>query len=125
MEKVESMNAPQAIGPYSQAVKANDLVFCSGQIPLTVDGILVDGGIDEQVTKVMQNLLEVLIAAGASFGDVVKTTIFLANMDDFAVVNEIYSSYFTSEVKPARATVEVSRLPKDVLVEIDCIAVLK
>jgi 2-iminobutanoate/2-iminopropanoate deaminase len=124
MEEVKTENAPGAIGPYSQAVKAGGIIFCSGQIPLTPSGDLIGGGVEEQVTQVMENLAGVLEASGTSFDSVVKTTIFLASMEDFSKVNEIYSGYFTGDIKPARATVEVSRLPKDVLVEIDCIAVV-
>ncbi len=122
MEIVSTDLAPAAIGPYSQAVKSGALLFCSGQIPLTPDGVLLTGGIEEQTRQVMNNLSAVLSAGGSGFSQVLKTTIYLANMDDFAVVNDIYASYFDGFSKPARATIEVSRLPKDVLVEIDCIA---
>lgn len=122
MEIVSTSKAPAAIGPYSQAVKANGFVFCSGQIPLDSDGILVDGGVDVQAEQVMRNLSAVLEESGSDFSRVVKTTIYLADMNDFSVVNEVYASFFKSEHKPARATVEVSRLPKDVLVEIECVA---
>lgn len=123
METINTDNAPQAIGPYSQAVKVNDLLFVSGQIPLDKDGNLVSENVDEQVNQVMRNLSEILKAGGSSLDKIVKTTIYLNSMEDFAKVNEIYSNYFPGH-KPARATVEVSRLPKDVLVEIDCIAVI-
>jgi 2-iminobutanoate/2-iminopropanoate deaminase len=117
--------APQAIGPYSQAVRAGNLLFCSGQIaidPATgeLDG---PGDVTVQTQRVLTNLGAVLEAASAGFAHVVKTTIYLKNMDDFPVVNEIYARCF-SDAPPARATVEVSRLPKDVCVEIDAIAVL-
>lgn len=116
-------NAPQAIGPYSQAVEANGFVFVSGQIPLDPKtGGLVQGDIRVQARRVMENGKAVLAAAGCGMDRVVKTTIYLRNMGDFAVVNEVYGSYFTSD-PPARATVEVSRLPKDVSLEIDFIAV--
>jgi 2-iminobutanoate/2-iminopropanoate deaminase len=121
MEIVATTNAPAAIGPYSQAIKANGFVFCSGQIPLRADGTLVSGGIVEQTEQVLSNLKAVLEAAGSGLGKVVKTTVFLANMADFAAMNEVYGRFF-GENKPARATVQVARLPKDVLVEIDCIA---
>ncbi len=121
MEIVTTTNAPAAIGPYSQAIKANGLVFCSGQIPLKADGTLVAGGIVEQTEQVLTNLKAVLEAAGSGLDKVVKTTVFLANMADFAAMNEVYGRYFVKN-KPARATVQVARLPKDVLVEIDCIA---
>lgn len=122
MKIVETDSAPQAIGPYSQAVVSGGFVFCSGQIPLLLDGSLLEGGVDEQASLVMKNLGAVLSAAGSSFEKVVKTTIFLASMDDFALVNDVYASFFDGENKPARATVEVSKLPKGVKVEIDCIA---
>jgi len=124
MEIISTDKAPAAIGPYSQAVKSNGLVFCSGQIPLLADGSLVEGDVIAQSKQVLNNLTEVLLAAGTSLDKVLKTTIFLADMDDFASVNEIYAGFFTGNVKPARATVEVSRLPKNVKIEIDCIAEL-
>lgn len=121
---IHSDKAPAAIGPYVQAVAVapKELVFCSGQIPLDpATGALVDGGVEVQAERVLDNLGAVLEAAGCSFADVVRTTIYLKSMDDFAKVNEVYGRRFESE-PPARATVEVSRLPKDVLVEIDAIA---
>lgn len=124
MEIITTESAPAAIGPYSQAVKSGSFVFCSGQIPLRPDGSLVEGGIGEQSKQVIENLKAVLIAAGSKLDRVVKTTIYLLSMDDFVAVNEVYGSYFDGDVKPARATVEVSRLPKGVSVEIDCIAEL-
>ncbi len=123
METVSSDNAPQAIGPYSQAVKANGFLFCSGQIALNKNGDIVGEDAQAQTHQVMNNLFEVLKEAGSSFDKVVKTTIYLDNMDNFQVVNEVYSSFFERH-KPARATVEVSRLPKDVMVEIECIAII-
>lgn len=123
MQTIQTDDAPQAIGPYSQAVKANGMLFVSGQIPLDKDGNLVSDDIEDQTNQVIKNLNEVLKAAGSSLDKVVKTTIFLNSMDDFARVNETYATYFPKH-KPARATVEVSRLPKDVLVEIDCIAII-
>ena len=125
MQIVKTSKAPAAIGPYSQAVIANSLVFCSGQIALTPEGELVEGDVSSQAEQVMQNMAAVLEEAGTSFNSVVKTTIFLASMDDFAAVNEVYASYFPGDKNPARATVEVSCLPKNVLVEIDCIATLR
>lgn len=122
MEEVKTNKAPAAIGPYSQAVKSGGFIFCSGQIALRADGELVDGGVREQTAQVLENLTMVLDAAGSSMSQVVKTTIYLKDMGDFAVVNEIYASFFTGEIKPARATVEVSYLPKRVVIEIDCIA---
>ncbi len=116
--------APQAIGPYSQAIAAGQLLFLSGQTPLDpATGKLVDGGIAEQTHRVMSNLRAVLTAAGASFDNVVRTTIFLADMNDFAAVNEVYGSYFENPA-PARACVQVAELPMKARVEIDAIAVL-
>lgn len=123
MQTIQTDDAPQAIGPYSQAVKANGMLFVSGQIPLDKDGNLDSEDVEIQTNQVMKNLNEVLKAAGSSLDKVVKTTIFLNDMEDFARVNEAYATYFPKH-KPARATVEVSRLPKDVLVEIDCIAII-
>jgi 2-iminobutanoate/2-iminopropanoate deaminase len=123
MEIISTDKAPEAIGPYSQAVKNGDLIFCSGQIALKPDGILESGDISAQTKQVLGNLKEVLFAAGSDLSRVVKTTVFLSNLDDFAEMNEVYGEYF-GEDKPARATVEVSRLPKDVLIEIDCIAII-
>jgi 2-iminobutanoate/2-iminopropanoate deaminase len=113
--------APAAIGPYSQAISFGNLVFTSGQIPLTAQGQLVEGDVSAQTHQVFQNLQAVLEAAGSSLQQVVKATVFLRDMNDFATVNEIYAAYF-GEHKPARSTVQVARLPKDVAVEIDCIA---
>lgn len=121
MEIINTDLAPKAIGPYSQAVKAAGILYCSGQIALKQDGILVVGSVSEQCEQVMQNLEAVLKAGGSCFEKVVKTTIFLTDMNDFAAVNEVYARFFT-EHKPARATVQVSALPKGVQVEIDCIA---
>ncbi len=124
LTKVQTTQAPAAIGPYSQAIKAGDFLFCSGQIPLVAEtGEIVRGGVAEQARQVLQNLQKVLDAAGIDFESVVKTTIYLADMNDFSVVNEIYGSYF-GEVAPARATVQVAALPKGALVEIDAIACL-
>jgi len=122
MEKIETTKAPAAIGPYSQAVRAGDYLYCSGQIPLLPDsGDMVAGGVAEQPRQVLDNLVQVLSAAGVDFSAVVKTTIYLADLADFAVVNEIYAEYCVS-VAPARATVQVAGLPKGALVEIDAIA---
>ena len=116
--------APQAIGPYSQAIAAGQLLFLSGQTPLDpATGKLVDGGIAEQTHRVMSNLRAVLTAAGASFDNVVRTTIFLADMNDFTAVNEVYGSYFENPA-PARACVQVAELPMKARVEIDAIALL-
>ncbi|MCG3159696.1 MAG: 2-iminobutanoate/2-iminopropanoate deaminase [Acidobacteria bacterium] len=122
MESIQTDRAPQAIGPYSQAIKANGLVFASGQIPLDPATMqIVEGGVREQTERVLDNLKAVLDAAGSSLDRVVKTTVFLADMNEFAAMNEIYAKYF-SATKPARATVQVARLPRDVKVEIDVVA---
>ena len=122
---VATKQAPQAIGPYSQAVIAGRMVFTSGQIPLVPDtGVFVEGGIDEQTEQVLRNLAAVLEEAGASFDDVVKTTVFLADMDDFAAMNEVYGRFFLKQ-PPARSTVQAAHLPRDARVEIDAIAVIK
>jgi 2-iminobutanoate/2-iminopropanoate deaminase len=120
---VSTDKAPSAIGPYSQAIKVSgNFLFCSGQIPLTPDGDVVTGDIKVQTHQVMANVRGVLGAAGLSFNNVVKTTIFLSSMDLFSAVNEVYGSYFSSE-PPARSTVAVAGLPKGVDVEIEVIAV--
>ena len=124
MKKVETTNAPQAIGPYSQAIIVNNMVYSSGQIPLTPEGEMVKGDIQAQTHQVFQNLRAVLEAAGASLDTVVKTTVFLKSMDDFAAMNEVYSQYFPNH-KPARSCVEVARLPKDALVEIEVVALVR
>ena len=122
-EVVSTDNAPGAIGPYSQAIKANGMVFCSGQIPIDPStGNFVSDDIAGQTVQVFKNLQAVLEAAGSGFDKVVKTTVFLADMNDFAAMNEVYGRYFT-ENKPARATVQAARLPRDAKVEIECIAV--
>ncbi len=119
---VNTKDAPSAIGPYSQAIAAGGMVFCSGQVAIDpTTGALVPGGVKEQAVQVLKNLQAVLNAGDAALGSVVKTTIFLTDMNDFAVVNEVYAEAF-GENRPARATVEVSRLPLDVRVEIDAIA---
>lgn len=121
-EVIATSDGPKAIGPYSQAIKANGMAFLSGQIPLDpATQQLIEGDVAAQTERVLQNLAEVLKAAGSSLGQVVKTTIFLKNMSDLAAMNEVYGRYFT-QAPPARSTVEVARLPKDVLVEIDVIA---
>jgi 2-iminobutanoate/2-iminopropanoate deaminase len=121
-QAVSSPDAPKAIGPYSQAVRAGQLLFVSGQVPLDPStGQLVNGDIAAQTRRVFDNLGAVLKAGGRSFADVVRTTVFLADMNDFAAMNEVYGQYF-SEPYPARATVQVARLPKDARVEIDVIA---
>jgi len=113
---------PKAIGPYSQAIKANGLVFLSGQIPLDpATQQLIAGDVAAQTERVLQNIAAILAAAGCSLAQVVKTTVFVKSMDDFAAMNAVYGRHFTAD-PPARSTVEVARLPKDVLVEIDVIA---
>jgi 2-iminobutanoate/2-iminopropanoate deaminase len=121
MEFISTSAAPAAIGPYSQAVQVGNLLFTSGQIPLGLDGQIVQGGMKEQAHQVFTNLKAVLAAAGATFQDVVKATVFIKDMNQFAELNEIYASYF-GDHKPARSTVEVARLPRDVFVEIELIA---
>jgi len=121
-QQVNSKDAPAAIGPYSQAIRAGDFLFLSGQIPLNpATGELVGGGIVEQTHRVFANLRAVLAASGASFDHVVKTTVYLADMAEFAAMNEVYGTYFGSPA-PARATIQAARLPRDVRVEIDLIA---
>lgn len=123
MKKIISTErAPKAIGPYSQAVISNGWAFLSGQIPLDpVTNQIVEGGIGVQTERVLENLKSVLEGAGSSLDQVVKTTVYLKDMGEFAIMNEVYGRYFASN-PPARATVEVARLPKDVRVEIECIA---
>ena len=121
-EVISTKDAPQAIGPYSQAVKANGFIFVSGQIaidPSTQQ--VITGDLAAQTDRVLRNLSEILEAAGSGLGRVVRTTVFLKNMGEFTAMNEVYAKYFSS-APPARSTVEVSRLPKDVLVEIDVVA---
>ncbi|MBS1558085.1 MAG: RidA family protein [Bacteroidetes bacterium] len=122
-EIIYSAQAPEPIGPYSQAIKAGNLLFISGQVAIQKpSGNLITGNIADETQQVMKNLLEILKAAGMDFSHVAKSTIFLKDMNDFPKVNEVYGSYF-KDMPPARETVEVSRLPKDVNVEISCIAV--
>lgn len=121
---VATKDAPQAIGPYSQAIKASGFVFTSGQIAIDPStGNVIDGDVAAQTERVMKNLAAVLMAAGSSLQRVVKTTVFLKSMGDFGTMNEVYGHHFGSH-RPARSTVEVARLPKDVLVEIDVVAEL-
>ena len=123
-ELVTAAGAAKAIGPYSPALKVGNLVFLSGSIPLDpVTGQLVEGGIKEQTTRVMDNIKALLEAAGTSFASVARTTVFMVDLGEFAAMNEVYSSYFTAPY-PARSTVQVVKLPRDVRVEIDVIAVL-
>lgn len=122
-EIISTENAPGAIGPYSQAIKAGGMIFCSGQIPIDpATGNFVSDQITGQTEQVLKNLAAVLDAAGSGLNSVVKTTVFLADMNDFAQMNEVYGRFF-SDNKPARATVQAARLPRDARVEIECIAV--
>lgn len=123
MHVIQTPNAPAAIGPYSQAMVVGNLLFTSGQIPLRADGTLVDGDISVQTTQVLANLKAVIEAAGASLNKVVKTTVFLKNLDDFTAMNAVYAEAFGSHT-PARSTVQVAKLPRDVLVEIEAIVSL-
>lgn len=123
-EIISTENAPGAIGPYSQAVKVGGFVFCSGQIPIDPKtGNFVSEDVAEQSEQVLKNLSAVLEAAGSGLNNVVKTTVFLADMNDFTAMNEVYASFF-GDNKPARATVQAARLPRDARVEIECIAVI-
>jgi len=121
-EIISTNDAPQAIGPYSQAIKANGFIFCSGQVAIDpASQQVMAGDVAAQTDRVLRNLSAILEAAGSGLGKVVKSTVFLKNMNDFAAMNTVYARYFSS-VPPARSTVEVARLPKDVMVEIDVIA---
>jgi 2-iminobutanoate/2-iminopropanoate deaminase len=123
-QPIQTSNAPAAIGPYSQAIRAGDLLFISGQIPLDAkSGEIVRSGVADETKKVLENLKAIIEAAGGSLGDVVKTTIFLKDMNSFSIVNEVYGTFFPQPF-PARATIEVARLPRDVNVEIEAIAKL-
>ena len=123
-QPISTVQAPQAIGPYSQAIRAGDYLFVSGQIPIDpATGTLVSGSIADETRRVLDNLGAILAAAGGSFDRVVKTTVYLADMADFAAMNEVYAGYFPAPA-PARATVQAARLPRDVRVEIDLIAYL-
>lgn len=123
-ETIQTDQAPAAIGPYSQAIKKNGMVFVSGQIPMDpATGALVEGDIRTQTRQVLRNVQAILKAAGASLDDVVKATVFITHMDDFPLVNDVYAEFFQDD-PPARACVEVSRLPKSVQVEIEAIALL-
>jgi 2-iminobutanoate/2-iminopropanoate deaminase len=124
MKKIHTTNAPEAIGPYSQGVVVNNMFYSSGQIALTTQGSLAGDDVETQTHQVFSNLIAVLEEAGATLDTVVKTTVFLKDMDDFPMVNEIYGRYF-EEHQPARSCVEVSKLPKDVRIEIEVIALVK
>ncbi|KIH70431.1 RidA family protein [Salinicoccus roseus] len=121
MQPINSSKAPEALGPYSHGMKVGQMFYSSGQIPLNLEGKIVSQDVQEQTKQVMTNVGHVLEAAGLGYGDVVKTMIFISDMNDFPLINEVYGSYFTGKL-PARSCVEVSRLPKDVKVEIEVIA---
>ena len=123
-ELITAAGAPKAIGPYSPAVRVGNMLFLSGSIPLNpVSGQLVEGGINEQTTRVLENIKDLLAAAGTDFNHVVRTTVFMVDLGEVAAMNEIYASYFSAPY-PARSTVQVAKLPREVRVEIDVIAVL-
>ena len=122
-ERIRTEKAPAAIGPYSQAIAASDFVFVAGQIPIDpATGAFVNGGIEEQTDRVLMNIKAILEEAGASMDRVVKTTVYLADLSEFEAMNRVYGRYFEGAEPPARATVQVSRLPKGALVEIDAVA---
>lgn len=121
MQPINSSKAPEALGPYSHGMKVGQMFYSSGQIPLNLEGEVISQDVQEQTKQVMTNVGHVLEAAGLGYGDVVKTMIFITDMNDFPLINEVYGSYFTGKL-PARSCVEVSRLPKDVKVEIEVIA---
>ena len=123
MKAVQTDNAPRVVGPYSQAIVAGNLVFCAGQIAIDpVTNELVTGGIKEQTTQTLQNLKGVVEAAGTNMASVVSTSVFLSSMDDYKNMNEVYAGFFSSEPKPSRVTVSVTKLPRSALVEISCVA---
>lgn len=124
MKIISTVNAPKAIGPYSQGIIAGNLIFTSGQIPLKPNGEFLDSDIKEQTKQVLENLSNVLKSANSSLDSVVKTVVFLADMEDFAAMNEVYESYFKDN-KPARSTVSVKELPRKAKVEIECVALVK
>lgn len=121
---ISSKDAPAAIGPYSQAIKASGFVFASGQIPLKADGAMVDGGVAAQTERCLENLKAVLAAAGLDLSDVVKTTVFMTDLTQFTAMNEVYGRFFAAPY-PARATIQVSALPKGAGVEIEAVAALR
>jgi 2-iminobutanoate/2-iminopropanoate deaminase len=119
---VATPNAPQAIGPYHQAITFNGLIYTSGQIPLTPEGTLVSQDIRDQTLQCLKNINAILQTAGTDYKTILKTTLFIKNMNDFSLINEVYQRFFEGSVFPARSTVEVARLPKDVLIEIEAVA---
>ena len=123
LQQINTVTAPKAVGPYSQAIKVDKFVFCSGQIGLEPKtNTLVEGGVEKEAEQTLKNLSAVLEAAGLSFKNVIRTDIFLTNINDFSKVNEIYGKHFSKDPKPARQTVEVSKLPKGANIEVSCIA---
>lgn len=124
MRIIQTSEAPAAIGPYSQGIIVNNMFYSSGQIPLKPNGELIQGNVQEQTEQVLKNVTAVLKEAGTSLENVVKTTLYIKDMTEFSLINEVYEKYFSSH-KPARSCVEVARLPKDVLVEIEVIALIK
>lgn len=124
-ERIHTEGAPAALGPYSQAIKVGDFVYTAGQVGLDPQaGELVGGGVEEQTRQALKNLSAVLEAAGCTFSSVVKTTVFLADMKDFAAMNAVYAGHFSADSPPARSTVQVAGLPRNALVEIECVAVM-
>ena len=124
-ERIATTNAPAAIGPYSQAIRAGNFIFTAGQVGLDPQtGQLTGGGIRDQTHAALRNQQAVLEAAGCTFADVVKTTVFIMNMDDFAAMNEVYKGFFDEDSPPARSTVQVAGLPRGAMVEIECVAML-
>ena len=123
MKQISTDKAPAAIGPYSQAIKSGNMLFCSGQIPVDPETGIIPDGVKAQAEQVLTNVKNLIAAAGSSIENVIKTTVFIKDMNDFAVINEIYAKYFT-EPFPARSCVEVARLPKDVLLEVEAIVEL-
>jgi len=124
-ERISTSNAPAAIGPYSQAIRAGNLIFTAGQVGLDPQsGQLVEGGIREQTEAALRNLQSVLKAAGCSFSDVIKTTVFIMDMNDFTAMNEVYQQFLGDIIPPARSTVQVAGLPRGAMVEIECVAMI-
>ena len=124
-ERISTSNAPAAIGPYSQAIRAGNLIFTAGQVGLDPQsGQLVEGGIREQTEAALRNLQSVLKAAGCSFSDVIKTTVFIMDMNDFTAMNEVYQQFLVDIIPPARSTVQVAGLPRGAMVEIECVAMI-
>lgn len=123
MKKIETTSAPGAIGPYSQAIEVNGFVYTSGQLPIDpATGVFAEGGIKEQTHQSLKNLQAILVEAGSQLSNVVKTTVFLSDMNDFAAMNEVYAEFFAAPY-PARSVIAVKTLPKNALVEIECVAV--